>query len=90
MRLKNTFVLADLNGKTIAVPLREKNGFQGILRLNSTGATVIRGLQENLTEKQIAEKIVEEYEGVDFTHARASVSRALNLLRDHDLLEVEE
>ena len=90
MRLKDTFILAELNGDIVAVPLKEKDGFHGVIRLNSTGATVIQGLQDHLTEQQIAEKIVEEYEGVDYTHAREAVSKALNLLRENNLLETED
>ena len=34
MRLKDTFILAELNGDIVAVPLKEKDGFHGVIRLN--------------------------------------------------------
>ena len=90
MRLKIKCVLAELNGEYVAVPLKGEESFHGVIRLNDTGATIIRGLQDGMTEQQIAEKLTKEYEGVDYEHALESVSKAMQLLQDNNLLEVDE
>ena len=66
MKIKKGFVLENVGGSYIAVAVgdRAKN-FNGVVRLNSTGAFIWNLLVEReYTRDEIVEKIVKVYEGV--------------------------
>ena len=88
MKLKKQLIIAEVNGEYVAVPEIEENGSRMIIRLNSTGATILNGLQQNLTEQQIVGKLMQEYD-VDQVRAQKSVSKILELLKENNLIEEE-
>ncbi|MBO4854743.1 MAG: PqqD family protein [Oscillospiraceae bacterium] len=87
MKLKAGWMLTELSDEYIAVPTGESaEGFRGIVRLNETGKDVFQGLLDGLTEAQIAEKLLERYDGIDRQGAEMAVKRVVDLLKKEGLL----
>ena len=88
MQLKEKFVVTELGNDYIAVPVGgETDGFRGVVRLNETGAEILKGLSTGLNIDQIADKLVAEYEGVNLTRARAAVRKIVDQLLVKGLIE---
>ena len=66
MKIKKGFVLENVGGSYIAVAVGDRaKSFNGVVRLNSTGAFIWNLLVEReYTRDEIVEKIVKVYEGV--------------------------
>ena len=66
MKLKEGWVITELGGEYVAVPTQESGGdFYGVVRLNETGKDIWQAISEGLSEKEIADRRVELYEGID-------------------------
>ncbi len=88
MRLKKGWTLTELAGGYVAVPAGESaQNFYGIVRLNETGRDIWEGLENGLSETDIAKKIVELYDGVDWNQAQKAVKNVVDKLADEGLLE---
>ena len=87
MKLKNGWMLTDLAGEYVAVPTEESaENFRGVVRLNETGKDVFQGLLDGLTEEQIVEKLLEQYDGVDRQGAEQAVKSVVERLKKEGLL----
>ena len=87
MKLKNGWMLTDLAGEYVAVPTEESaENFRGVVRLNETGKDVFQGLLDGLTEEQIVEKLLEQYDGVDQQGAEQAVKSVVDRLKKEGLL----
>ena len=65
MKIKNGFVLKEVNGKSIVVATGEASRyFKGMLTLNEMGKRIFTALQTETNESRIADEIMEEYETV--------------------------
>ncbi|MBQ3701931.1 MAG: PqqD family protein [Oscillospiraceae bacterium] len=84
MKFKRKAILSQLGGDTIAVPVEGK--FNGMIRLNDTGALIWKGIEEQLDEQQIVSRMMDEYD-VDHETALKSVRSFVEKLRENDLLE---
>lgn len=83
MKLIEEMVITELADDFIAVPTGDAaEKFHGVIRLNSTGADIVRGLQEGLSVDEIAEKLVADYDGVDLDTARKCTLEMIEKLRD--------
>ena len=87
MKLKNNYTITGLAGEYVAVPLDGAGNFHGIVKLNESGAEVFRGLSENLDEKQIAQHLMEKYQGLDAATADKAVLVEVDRLRAAGLIE---
>ena len=74
MRIKKGFVMQEIGGQHVAVATGEAaKGFNGIVKLNATGARVWRGIEEGLTPEEIAMRLVDEF-AVDEVQAKSDVN----------------
>ena len=65
MQIIDNLVISAIGDDYIVVPTGQASiYFRGIIRLNSTGADIFRGLQDGLSIDDIAARLVDEYEGV--------------------------
>lgn len=73
MHIKDGFVLREVAGQTMVVATGEASrGFQGMVKLNATGAEIWRALEAGSSREQAALRLVEGY-GVELTRAQADV-----------------
>lgn len=63
MRIKNGFVLREVAGQIMVIATGEASkDFHGMIKLNATGKEIWLGLQEGLSEQDIAAKLQDKYE----------------------------
>ena len=63
MRIKSGFVLREVAGQVMVIATGEASkDFHGMIKLNATGKEIWLGLQEGLSEEDIAKKLQEKYE----------------------------
>ena len=87
MKLKQEFVLRDIAGENILIPVTAiDNKFDGIISLNETGVSIWKALEAGKNEDQIVASLLEEYE-VSEEKARADMQGILNQLRVLGILE---
>ena len=61
MKLKYTFVINEVAGQTVAVPIDCADGEQSIIKTNSTGAYILDLLKTDTTINEILENIKQNY-----------------------------
>ena len=63
MRIKRGFVLREVAGQNMVIATGEASkDFHGMIKLNYTGKEIWQGLQEGLSETDIAKGLQEKYE----------------------------
>ena len=62
MKLKYTFVINEVAGQKVAVPIDCGYGEQSIIKTNDTGAYILELLKNDITTEEILLKINEEFE----------------------------
>lgn len=63
MKLKQQFVLREIAGDSILIPVGNINdSFQGIMTLNETSVFIWKQLEQEKDKEEILEAILEEYE----------------------------
>ena len=86
MHLIEDHILRQVHGKTVLVPLSDKEtGFNGMLVLNHTAAFICRLLKKDMDVKQIVEKLSVEY-GIQPEAVESDVRRFLKELEDCHVL----
>ena len=81
MKVSNDFILRDIAGEFLLVPVGAASArFNGLITMNELGKFIFEALSEDLTAQQVAEKITGEYE-VDFATALADTEEFLDQLR---------
>ena len=89
MRLKGEFVLREVAGEIIAIPVgKTALDFNGMLCINAVSAEIWKGLQEGKTKAEILENILEEFD-VSQEEAAADLDVFLRQLSENSLLEDE-
>ena len=87
MKLKQTLIFQRLGDDTVIVPVGEAaKDFHGILRVNDSGAAIVRYFADGLDEAAAAVKLTEDYE-VELDQAREAVRAMLAKLREARLTE---
>lgn len=88
MNIPKDWSLTKFADEYIVVPLgADAEKFKGIIRLNDTGAFIWCALCDGLSEEQIADKILEEYTGVERGAALSSVRKLVEKLQAEGLME---
>ena len=65
LKVKKGFILRKLGTEYMAVAIGEASkNFNGMIRLNGTGAFYWKELEKGTTKEQLVAKTLEEYEGV--------------------------
>lgn len=86
MKIKEGFILRKVGTQYVAAATgKASENFNGIIRLNESGAFVFRQLQEGVTAEELAARLLEEYD-VDEAAARQDVDRFLAALKEADAL----
>lgn len=62
MKLKHNFVINEIAGQKVAVPIDCGLGEQSIIKTNDTGEYILNLLKTDITKKEIIAKINEDFE----------------------------
>lgn len=88
MRANKNFVLRNVGGRSVAVPIGEEcKRFNGVIKLNETAKWIFESVESGLMEDEAVAAMTEQYE-VSLEHARESYRNtvekmlAAGLLRD--------
>ena len=86
MKIKEGFILRKVGSQyVVAATGKASEHFNGMLRLNETGAFAFRLLQEGVTEDRLAACLMAEYE-VSGETVRRDMERFLSALKEADAL----
>ena len=78
LKVKKGFILRKLGTEYMAVAIGEASkNFNGMIRLNGTGAFYWKELEKGTTKEQLVAKTLEEYEGVTEDTASRDVEEFL-------------
>lgn len=87
MRLKDGFITYNTGDENLLVATGEAGkSFNGIVRNNETAAFIAELLKNEITEDEIVNKILEEYD-VDEKTARKDVKKLLDTFKREGFLE---
>ena len=88
MKIRNGFILRDVAGKTFVVATGElSKEFNGMITLNETGKFIWLLLQNDVTENEIVEALMKEYECDDRKVVESDVEKFVALLKKDNVLE---
>lgn len=86
MKIKEGFILRKVGIQyVVAATGKASESFNGIMRLNESGAFAFRLLQEGVTEEELVARIVAEYD-VSEEAARGDAAAFLEKLKEADAL----
>lgn len=86
MKVKNGFLLRQVGEQYVVVAVGEESrNFNGIIRLNETGAFLWENLQQDIPEKELVRIMLLEYD-IDGATAEADVRNFIETLKEADLL----
>ena len=87
MRIKEGFVMRDVAGQSVAIATGEvSKSFHGMIKLNSTGSKIWRGIEVGDNEAAIAGNLASEY-GIDPEQALADVKAFIARMREIGIVE---
>ncbi len=87
MKIKSGFILRQIAGSYVAVPVGARTvDFNGMITLNDTAAFLWHQLEQDCDRDALVEAVLAEYE-VDEAHARRSVENFLDSLRQAGCLD---
>lgn len=87
MKVKKSFMLREVAGHFIVVPVGVASlEFNGVITLNQTGAFMWKALEEDITEEDLIQKVMEEYD-VKEDLVKKDVKKFLEKLQTNHLLE---
>ena len=86
MKLKMDFILRDIVGETVLVPINEStSSFNGLITINELGKFIWENLEKVETEEELLQLILNEYE-VDEDTAKKDLDEFLQVLKDIDIV----
>lgn len=78
MKIKNNFLLRNLGDEHMVVAIGEASlNFNGLIRLNDTGAWIWNQLKEDISEEALVEKMCQSFENLDRKTAQADLKEFL-------------
>ncbi len=87
MKLKKNFILREVAGTFLVVAVGDAvKDFNKAINLNSTGAFLWKQLEKEVTEEELVDKLLEEYE-IDRETAKKDILGFLQRLREANLLD---
>lgn len=88
MKIKEGFVLREVLGQTVVVPIGENSKkFHGMIKMNKTGADIWKGVEEGLSENEIAQRLVEKYSEVDMEVALRGTRKIIAKMKEAGIIE---
>ena len=86
MKFKKEFMLREIVGETILIPMGDSNNhFNGIITINELGKFIWENLESSKDEEDLLHKILEEYE-VEDKEAKEDLDEFLDKLRQVDII----
>ncbi len=86
MKLKYNFVIREIDSTTIAVAIGEDAlNFNGMIKLNETGAFIFALLFNDITLQEITDKLATQY-GITQEKAMDETLSYIQYLQDEDLI----
>ena len=86
MKFKKEFMLREIVGETILIPMGDSNNhFNGIITINELGKFIWENLESSKDEEELLYKILEEYE-VEEKEAKEDLDEFLDKLRQVDII----
>ena len=86
MKIKDGYLLSEVAGTTVVVPVDPAHTFRGMLKLNGTGTLLWERLATDAEESELVALLVSEYE-IDGATAARDVDAFLTMLRGFGVLE---
>lgn len=86
MKLKYNFIISEVAGQTVAVPVGCEKGEQNIIKTNETGAFILELLKNDISENDICAKIKENFKVEDVTVLENWVFEFIKKLKSADLI----
>ena len=86
MKLKNGYILREVAGSIVVVPIDPTITFQNMLRLNGTGKFLWEKLSSDVTSEELVAALMAEYE-IDSQTATRDTEAFLDTLRGFGALE---
>ena len=86
MKMKDGFLLRQVAGQTVVLPIGGDMDLNMMITLNETGAFLWEHMQQETNEAALVQALLGEYD-VDEATAAKSVDAFVKKLRDHDFLE---
>lgn len=86
MKLKCEFILREIAGETMLIPVGQTAlEYNGLICLNPVGAEIWKGLQQEKNEEEILANILEQFDVTEDV-AREDMKAFLNQLRDKNFI----
>lgn len=83
MKIKDGFVLREIAGEDIVVPIGNNIAdFNGVIRLNKSAAFLWRALEEDITKNDLIKSLIQEYQ-IDKNLAIKDVEEFINILQEN-------
>ena len=89
MKLKYTFVINEVAGQTVAVPIDAGAGEQSIIKTNKTGAYILEQLKTDISFDEIINKIKTDFEVEDEKELENWVNTFIEKLKSAGVLTDE-
>ena len=87
MKVKENFLLRKISDSYVVVPVGSAViDFSGLVNLNESGALLFKKLQNDATEEDLVNALLDEYD-VDEATAAADVKRFVGKVKDAGILE---
>lgn len=86
MKLKKEFLLREIMGDTILVPINKSTSkFDGLITINPVGKFIWENIESSKDEDELLQKILDEYE-VEKEVAKADLDEFLQTLKDAEII----
>lgn len=84
MKIKKGFILKELDGQVVAIPVG--SDFSGVVKMNEIAALLWKTLEKGATKEELVAAIKNEYDATD-EQAQSAVEGTVELLKKNGFLE---
>ena len=86
MKLKMQFILRDIVGETVLVPINKStSSFNGLITVNELGKFIWENIESAKDEDELLQRILDEYE-VERDVAKKDLDEFLQVLKNLDII----
>lgn len=86
MKIKEGYLLREVAGSFIVVPIGGDMDFSGVITLNSVGAFLWENMEKDTTKEELLSAVLKEYD-VDEATAKRDIDEFTDKLKGADLVE---
>ena len=88
MKIKSGFLLKEIAGSFVVVPVRQDLvHFSSMVTINETGAFLWKLLENGSSADEMCQKLLSEYEGISKEDALNDINDFVNALKENNILE---